>query len=45
VDSDMFALSEMIQFIWRGAIRQGKPMKVLILSERMRNLLIKWLEV
>jgi hypothetical protein len=43
VDSDMFALSEMIQFIWRGAIRQGKPMKVLILSERMRNLLIKWL--
>lgn len=44
-DEDMFALSEMIQFIWRGAIRQGKPMKVLILSERMRNLLIKWLEV
>jgi hypothetical protein len=45
VDEDMYALSEMIQFIWRGAIRQGKPMKVLILSERMRNLLIKWLEV
>lgn len=45
VDEDVFALSEMIQFIWRGAIRQGKPMKVLILSERMRNLLIKWLEV
>jgi hypothetical protein len=45
VDSDMFALSEMIQFIWRGAIRQGKPMKVLILSERMRNLLTKWLGV
>lgn len=42
-DEDTFALSEMIQFIWRGAIRQGKPMKVLILSERMRNLLIKWL--
>lgn len=44
-DEDTFALSEMIQFIWRGAIRQGKPMKVLILSERMRELLIKWLEV
>lgn len=45
VDEDVFALSEMIQFIWRGAIRQGKHMKVLILSERMRDLLIKWLEV
>lgn len=45
VDEDVFALSEMIQFVWRGAIRQGKPMKVLILSDRMRNLLIKWLEV
>lgn len=45
VDEDTYALSEMIQFIWRGAIRQGKPMKVLILSTRMRNLLKKWLEV
>jgi hypothetical protein len=39
----MFSLSEMIQFIWRGCIRKGEPMKVLILSERMRGLLIKWL--
>lgn len=45
VDEDTFALSEMIQFVWRGAIREGKPMKVLVLSTRMRNLLIKWLEV
>lgn len=45
VDEDTFALSEMIQFIWRGAIRQGKPMKVLILSQRMKNLLEKWVEV
>lgn len=44
-DEDMFALSEMIQFVWRGAIRQGKPMKVLILSDRMRELLIKWIGV
>ena len=43
VDEDMFSLSEMIQFIWRGCIRKGEPMKVLILSERMRGLLIKWL--
>lgn len=45
VDEDSFALSEMIQFIFRGAIRQGKPMKVLVLSHRMRSLLENWLEV
>lgn len=45
VDEDTFALSEMIQFIWRGAIRQGKPMKVLILSQRMKKLLEDWMEV
>jgi hypothetical protein len=43
VDEDMFSLSEMIQFIWRGCIRKGEPMKVLILSERMRSLLVNWL--
>jgi len=42
-DEDTYALSEMIQFIWRGAIRQGKPMKVLVLSDRMRKLLEDWL--
>lgn len=45
VDEDTYALSEMIQFIWRGCIREGKPMKVLILSQRMQRLLVKWLEV
>jgi len=39
VDQDTFALSELIQFVWRGAVRQGKPMTVFILSERMENLL------
>jgi len=43
VDEDTYALSEMIQFIWRGCIRQGKPMKVLILSQRMKRLLEEWL--
>lgn len=43
VDEDMYALSEMIQFIWRGCIRQNKPMKVLILSKRMQTLLEGWL--
>lgn len=44
VNEDTFALSEMIQFIWRGCIRKGEPMKVLILSDRMRKLLEIWLE-
>jgi hypothetical protein len=43
VDQEIFALSEMIQFIWRSAIREEKPIKVYIPSSRMRNLLIDWL--
>lgn len=42
-NEDMYALSQMIQFVWRGCIRQGKPMKVLILSNRMKSLLEGWL--
>jgi hypothetical protein len=43
IDIDTYSLSEMLQFIWRGCIRQGKPMKVLILSKRMKELLEGWL--
>ena len=43
IDQDAWALSEMIQFIFRGCIRDGKPMNIYIPSSRMRNLLIKWL--
>lgn len=39
IDKDVFALSEIVQFIFRGSIRQGKKMKLLVLSDRMRNLL------
>lgn len=41
---EQFALSEMIQFIWRSAIRDNKPIKLYIPSVRMRNLLEKWIE-
>lgn len=44
IDEDQYALSELIQFIFRGCIRKGEEMDVLILSNRMRNLLIQWLE-
>lgn len=44
VDEDGYALSEMLQFIWRSAIRDGKEIWVYIPSVRMRNLLIQWVE-
>lgn len=43
VDEDAFALSELLQFIWRSCIRDGKPINVYIPSKRMRNLLKTWL--
>lgn len=43
VMEDYFALSEMLQFIWRSAIRNNKPINIYIPSLRMRNLLINWL--
>lgn len=39
-----FALSEMLQWIWRSAIRDGKPIRIYIPSERMRSLLKDWIE-
>ena len=42
-NDDSFALSEMIQFIWRSRIRNGENISVYIPSERMRGLLKKWL--
>lgn len=44
IDNDQFALSEMVQFIWRSAIRDGKPIDLYIPSERMRNLLVDWMK-
>ena len=44
VDEDRYALSEMIQWIWRSAIRDGEPISVYIPSKRMRKLLEDWLE-
>jgi hypothetical protein len=44
VHEDAHALSEMLQWIWRSQIREGKPITVFIPSERMRSLLTHWLE-
>jgi len=43
VDEDTYALSAMIQWIWRSRIRNGEPVCVFIPSERMRQLLKDWL--
>lgn len=43
VDEDGFATSEMLQFIWRSAIRDKKEIWIYIPSIRMRTLLEKWI--
>lgn len=43
MDQDKFALSEMLQWIWRSAIRDGQSINIYIPSRRMRNLLRGWL--
>lgn len=44
VDDDAYALSNMVQWIWRSAIRDGKDINVYIPSRRMRELLERWLD-
>lgn len=44
VNEDKYALSEMLQFIWRSAVRDGQEVWLYIPSRRMRNLLIDWLD-
>lgn len=43
INDDEFSLGEMIQLIWRSAIRENKQIDVYIPSSRMRNILLKWL--
>lgn len=43
VDEDGYAMSEMLQFIWRSAIRDGKEIWVYVPSIRMRKLLEYWI--
>lgn len=43
VDEDIYALSIMVQWIWRSAIRDGEEVYLYIPSSRMRNILINWI--
>lgn len=44
VSDDSVALSELIQWIWRSAIRNDQPIKIFFLNQRMEKLLRDWLE-
>lgn len=43
IDEDGYALSEMLQWIWRSAIRDGREVWIYIPSRRMRRLLQYWI--
>lgn len=44
VSEDDYALSVMVQWIWRSAIRDGKEIWLYLPSKRMRDLLESWIE-
>lgn len=43
-DENRFALSEMIQWIWRSRIRNDQPISLCVLNKRMEQLLKDWLD-
>ena len=44
INEDAFALSCLIQWVWRSCIRDGKKIYLYLPSQRMRKLFINWLE-
>jgi len=44
VNDDLYALSDLIQWVWRSAIRDGKPITLYLPSERMRDILRRFLD-
>lgn len=42
INEDQFALSQLIQWIWRSRIREDQPISAYIPSFRMRSLLKEW---
>ena len=44
VSDDLYALSTMVQWIWRSAIRNGEEVYLYLPSRRMRELLTGWIE-
>lgn len=44
LDSEGYALSEMVQWVWRSAVRSGRDIALYVPSSRMRRILKEWLE-
>lgn len=44
VDQKAYALSELVQWIWRSQIREQKPINIYMPSDRMRSILYEWLK-
>jgi hypothetical protein len=44
VDQDLYALSTMVQWVWRMAIRNGEEIYLYIPSKRMRTLFLNWVD-
>ena len=44
LDRNKFALSEMLQWIWRSGVRDGKEIRLYMPSSRMRGLLVNWIK-
>lgn len=45
IDRERFALSELLQWVWRSQIRDGKPIHLHIESSRMKKIFLEWLSV
>ena len=44
ISEDQYALSELLQFMFKSALSNGNEIWIYIPSKRMRNLLIEWIE-
>lgn len=44
LNQEQYALSEMLQWIWRSRIREGQEIHIYIPSKRMRELLVEYLQ-
>ena len=44
IDQDLYALSELLQWIWRSRIRNNLPVYLYLPSSRMRGILMTWLK-
>lgn len=42
--NDQYAMTELIQWVWRSQIRDGKPITLYLPSPRMRRLFTRWLD-